>query len=150
MSQQQPNNMVDLDQQAAIARNQAEQQQRMWQVEQAAQQQAAQAAQQQSQLQTKQTTDQTAAQLAQNNALNAGQGQGVSATGGASGIKDANTALNYTMGLSPADMKLQAAGLAASPTSLASLMQKRAANAANIAPTGGGLLQSSSVKLGGS
>lgn len=143
-----PNNNVNLAAQAYQAQKAQALQQQQWQAEQAATNQAAQVAQQQANQSTAQQSTQNATQQQQFNALNAGQGQAVDATGGPAGIKAAATFQNNTAGLSPAQMKLQAAGIAANPTSLSSLMQKRSANsAAPLAP--GGLLSSTNVRLGG-
>jgi hypothetical protein len=148
-SQTPANNDVDLTAQNAQAAAQLAQQQQQWESEQNATNQAAAVQAGLSQQNINQTTAGTQAQAAQYQAQNQAQGGAVDATGGPAGIKAAATLQNNTDGLSPADAKLQAAGLAASPTSLASLMQKRAAGSSNIMPASG-LLTSSSVRLGGS
>jgi hypothetical protein len=144
-----PNNNVDLNAQSAQAAQALAQQQQQWQAEQTAVNQAANVAQQQANQTTNQQTTQNQTQLQQFAGQNAAQGVGVDATGGPAGIKAANTSLTSSDGLSPADAKLQAAALAASPTSLQSLMNTRASLGKNIVPTGTGLLSSTNVKLGG-
>jgi len=140
MNPKAPDNRVDLGAQARQAEQQRIQQQQMWQAEQEATRQAQMAQEQQAAASALQSQQQATAQQAQFDAINAGQGSAANATGGASGIKAANTALTNSAGMSPEQIKLQAAGIASDPNSIQNLAARKSQ---------GGLLSSSNVKLGG-
>lgn len=148
MGQSAPNNSTNLGQQQAQFNNELQLQQQQWASQQAAQAQANAANNQQLQQQTDQQNVQNTAQAQQFAANNAAQGAAQNAVGGASGQKGANTVLQGTLGLTPAQLKLQAAQQAGSPTSLQALAALRS-GAGSAAGQSSNTLTSSPVRLGG-
>jgi len=138
------NNKAALAEQAQ-ARKDAEADRLRWQAEQAQVNQSRQATYAQNEADIQATEQQRLAADARYKADQQAQQAAVGATGGASGIKAANTLAGKTL-ISPMDQKLGAAGIGV--TSLASLLKKRNTSQGNFTGSGNSMTPMN-VTLGG-
>lgn len=124
-------------------------QQAQWQAAQAAGNQSANVNSQVTQKAINDATNQNTQQAQNWQQGNIAQGAAQNATGGPSGIKAAATVAGNTLSQSPADAKLQAAGLAIPGVdSLTNFLKQRSLSQSNNVGTGN-QLQSSGTRLGG-
>jgi len=138
-----------IKQQQADAEKQLAMQQQQWQAAQQASNLASNVQNQGLQKQIDQTNQQTTQQQNNFQAQNLAQGKAANATGGPSGIKAAATVAGDTLSTSPADAKLQAAGLTIPGVdSLTNFLRQRSLSQSNTIG-GGNALNSSGVALGG-
>ena len=144
---------------AAVAQQQVQsaldrqQQQQQWEAEQRRLQQVADAQAMATQKSIDDITAQREALQLRSNDTNVAQGQAVNVTGGANGIKAAATMAGNTLGMSPEEMKLQAAGIGgiSGLDALQNLARKRTLTQSNIvSPIGNALTSANSgVTFGG-
>jgi hypothetical protein len=125
------------------ARIRAERDQTRWQSEQAQIEQQRQSMYNQREDELKASQEMQTQQAQRAAEINQQQQQGIAATGGASGIKAANTAIS-----APHLMQEKAAGAGIGLGSLANLLKKRQASQSNFVGTGNSLTPGS-VSLGG-
>ena len=130
-----------------------QQQQQQWEAEQRRLKQVADAQAMATQKSIDEITDQRNALQLRSNDTNVAQGLAVNATGGANGIKAASTLAGNTLGMSPEEQKLQAAGIGgiSGLDALQNLAKKRTLQQSNvISPVGNSLTSANTgVTFGG-